>query len=263
MDEPALVSRLGGLLAGDLIGSAYEGQPGGRDRVWVTPHSSLTDDSLMAVATARAAEACGENPPTRCVFEGAYRACIARAASMRNYFSPDMLLWVEGEAEGGFMEGNGAGIRAAALALTAGPEADLAEAVASAVRITHSSEATVMATALADAITLLRDGFPPSELMAQMEMRVPMVSVYDADYYRSAPMDTTLWWTLPAALHIGLTSQSYSALFEEVLFVGGDTDSIGAMAGAIGHARWGLEGLPANILRSVEEGLSHAAFARC
>lgn len=255
MDESTLISRLGGLLAGDLIGSAYEGLQGESARPWLTADSCLTDDSLVAVATVAAYSGRGSVEPTVTDFESSYRRCISGAHALRRYFSPDMLMWVDGDSEGGFMEGNGAGIRAATLALIAGPEVDLTDAIAAAVSITHSSEATALAAALADAVSMLRRGVSTANVMEQMKALAPMLSLYSAEHYRGAPMDTTLWWTLPAALHIGLMSDSYSALFDEVLFIGGDTDSIGAMAGAIGHARWGLQGLPNEILDTVEAQL--------
>ncbi|GAA4081982.1 ADP-ribosylglycohydrolase family protein [Zhongshania borealis] len=245
MDEQ-MIELLGGLLAGDLIGSAYEGMAGEGGRQFVISDSRLTDDSVMAMVTARLVLA-ESSDLTAADFADGYRECITASADKCSGFSPDMLMWATGSVEGGCMEGNGAGVRAAAIALVASTPNDIDRLVDMAVRPTHSIETMGMALILANVISELRLGVPAIEVRTALSVQLPMIDLYEPELFRSQSMDTTLWWTLPAALHIGLTASSYRALFKEVLFIGGDTDSIGAMAGAVGHARWGLRTMPRTV----------------
>jgi type I restriction enzyme M protein len=253
-----MITLLGGLLAGDLIGSAYEGMAGEEGRQFVTPDSRLTDDSAMAMVTARLVLA-ESSDLTAADFADGYRTCITTSADKCTGFSPDMLMWATGSVGGGCMEGNGAGVRAATIALVAKDYASVPALVDMAVRITHSAEAVEMAQLLANTIIQLRVGANPKRLLASLGEKFPMINLYTPETFRDQPMDSTMWWTLPAAMHIGLTAISYHALFSEVLLIGGDTDSIGAMAGSIGHARWGFHNIPEFLVDRLAGGL-YATF---
>lgn len=235
---------VGGLICGDLIGSAFEGMVGSDGRAFVTCESRLTDDSRMAVATLGVLLSLPLAQIRESDFTEAYSKIILEDRHRSVGYSPDMVMWANGEINGGMMEGNGAGIRAATIALAVNDFPAVRRLVSASVRITHSEEAAGMAHILADAIVAVRAGSDVSSVLTSVAEVLPLTALYSKDIYKAQAMDTTLWWTLPAAIHIGLTASNYTSLFAEVLEIGGDTDSIGAMAGAIGHARWGLNGMP-------------------
>ncbi len=46
--------------------------------------------------------------------------------------------------------------------------------------------------------------------------------------------------TIPEALECFLEADSYESCLRNVMYIGGDTDTLGAIAGAIAEAYWGI-----------------------
>jgi len=256
-----ITSLAGGLLAGDLVGSVYEGLPGSNHRrPLLTEDSHFTDDSYNALVAYRCMNPVKTShllAPNE--FVKSFREVLLPYQA--HGFSFDMQNWICGDIEGGHMEGNGAGVRAAALQLMDPTNPCMDMAVDLLCGATHSQETVGYAKILTEVIRQdLRVPTTLSGTKVMLENRLPMYTLFDADIFQEACFDASLWWTLPAALHIGLNANSWEHLFEMVLYIGGDTDSIGAMAGAVGHARWGLKGMPKDVLNKVEEEV--AAFAK-
>lgn len=240
---------LGGLIAGDLIGSAWEGQPAESGRPLLTPDSAFTDETAVALSALEALEELQHESNDVEAFTKTFREKLKPRRDAG--FSADMVAWIDGEPVVIDLEGNGAAIRAAAIMLLPGHDKRKLTFARSMIRQTHSEEATSLAMMYARVFRWNLDRGNPGKLLAELIEEWPVLGLYDPDVFKRAGFDSTLWWTLPPALHIGLKAESYDDMFEQVLAIGGDTDSIGAMAGAIGHKRWGLEGLPVDVSQRI------------
>ena len=60
----------------------------------------------------------------------------------------------------------------------------------------------------------------------------------------SIPLAATPGEAVPCAIYSFLTTQGFAQLIPYAISLGGDTDTIASMAGAIGGAYWGLEAIP-------------------
>ena len=246
------IKYLGGLLAGDLIGSHWEGLNGERGRPLLVDGSSLTDESAVATTILDTVYFLKDEASNEGVFTERFRRDLRQHREAG--FSPDMLAWMNEEDNVADLEGNGAAIRMAAIALLPGDFGGSKEAFAREfIRQTHSAEATELALLYGRVIEQVGTERSLNRLYSATEEAWPLFKLYDGEVFRQSAFDSTLWWTLPPALHIGLTARNYTEMFDQVLMLGGDTDSIAAMAGAIGHARWGLEGMPESVLTKLEE----------
>ena len=56
--------------------------------------------------------------------------------------------------------------------------------------------------------------------------------------------------TMPEAFECFLESESYESCLRNVMYIGGDTDTLCAIAGAIAEAYWGI---PEEIIRKAEK----------
>jgi len=59
--------------------------------------------------------------------------------------------------------------------------------------------------------------------------------------------------TLQAGLYHGLTAETATEAIVEAVMMGGDTDTLGAVAGAVAGARFGIESLPERWLETVDQ----------
>ena len=70
----------------------------------------------------------------------------------------------------------------------------------------------------------------------------------------SFPCDVSALGAVPAAIAAFLLASSFEEAVIVAVNAGGDTDTIGAMAGAVAGAYWGLEAIPQRWLERLEEG---------
>lgn len=237
-----------GIFLGDLIGSSYEGSNlKGAGLPFFPKEAKLTDDSVMALATYDALTNTEKSPED---FADVYRHWV------RDYynfgFSPDMLEWAKDASKNPFMEGNGAGIRAAVIGLLIDDRREAESILEAAVSVSHSPECLEIAKMLLNVVLAAKNNVKPDSILSIACKESPVIMLFDekkfADYDQ---FDSSLWWTIAPAVHVGLKSESYEDLYSRVLALGGDTDSIGAMAGAIGQARWGAKAIKKNMIEQL------------
>jgi ADP-ribosyl-[dinitrogen reductase] hydrolase len=68
--------------------------------------------------------------------------------------------------------------------------------------------------------------------------------------------------TLQAGLFCGLTAETAADAIVDAVMLGGDTDTIGAVAGAVAGARFGADALPKRWLRAIDESDELEALGR-
>ena len=233
-----------GAIAGDVIGSPYEARPIKRtDFPLFGPASRFTDDSVLTAATAEA------------VLEGkdygdAYRAWYRRHPG-RGY-GPGFARWAESDGAGPYGSlGNGSAMRVAPVGWAFEPlDRVVAEAERSA-RPTHDHPEGIRgAQAVASAVFLARTGagkeairsFVASAFGYRLDRTVEEIR----PGYR---FDATCPGSVPEALTAFLDSESWEDAVRKAVSLGGDSDTLACIAGAVAEAHYG--GVPARIRRRV------------
>jgi ADP-ribosyl-[dinitrogen reductase] hydrolase len=218
-----------GAIAGDIIGSRYEGSRAKvADFPLFLPSSRFTDDTVCSLAVASAIMDDGDfarhlRRLCRCYPDAGY------GGMFRRWFAAD-----HQPAYGSW--GNGAPMRVSAVGWLARSidEVDtLAEAQAS---VSHSHPDAIMASrAVARAIFLLSQGQEP----ADVEEAISEECYYDlsAGAIGTRPrFDITAKGTAQTGLSIALRSSSYEAAIRDVVLLGGDTDTLACVAGSVAEA---------------------------
>jgi poly(ADP-ribose) glycohydrolase ARH3 len=269
-----------GAFVGDALGMPYEGEPGDAVPEQVemrdgrAPAGSYTDDTQMMIALAESLVRCGRIDESDL------------AASFRGHFDPGrgygsgtrtvVALWGEGvpvsEAAGLLFDGegsprNGAAMRVAPVGVRfhRDPGRVVEEARRSAA-LTHSHPegidgAVIQAVAVAAGLAgrdplaaasaaastppirqrldeLARrtnDGLSPRAL-AGPELLVPFTAV----------------GSVPVAVVVGSRSRTFEEAVSVAVRCGGDTDTVGAMAGAVAGARFGESAIPGRWYAALE-----------
>jgi len=234
-----------GALAGDVIGSVYE-----RNNVKTKAFplfdaaSRFTDDSVLTLAVARALLS-GE-PPGRAMRELHGRYPDAG-------FGPTFRAWIEG--------GDGAPVPKSAsngAAMRISPVAwafeTLPEVLAVAERftvITHDHPDGVKgAQATATAVFLARRGEGKEAIRRHVEQAFGYDLSRPLDAVRpSYTFDLSCAGTVPHAIRAFLEADDVEDALRNAISIGGDSDTLACIAGAIAEAHWG--GVPASIAQAV------------
>lgn len=190
-------------------------------------------------------------------------------------------LWIGYSARhsGVFSAGNGPAMRVALIGVCYGSDLSRMRALArAATRITHTdpkAEHGAMAVALAAHLASAGEDVAPEDYARQLREllgasgrellervddvarsagRKESAANYAAHIGCSNGITGYIYHTVPVALHVWLRHQSdYRAAVIETVRLGGDTDTVAAVVGALVGARAGREGIPSEWLRDLWE----------
>ncbi len=231
-----------GAIAGDIIGSRFEGDPAPPEGFALFhTRCRFTDDTVCTLAVAQA------------ILEGADFAATLRAF-VRRY--PDAgyggmfrrwALSADMPAYGSW--GNGAPMRVAAVGWLAETAEQAAELAAAQAAVSHDHPKAICgAQAVAEAIFALRDG----ETVAEVRDRVGQQYGYDlrpAVALTRRGFDVSAEGTVPPALAAAFESADWESAARTAVCLGGDTDTLACIAGAVAEAIHGVPGDIANRAR--------------
>jgi ADP-ribosyl-[dinitrogen reductase] hydrolase len=244
-----------GAIAGDIIGSRFEGRAApARDFALFHPDCHFTDDSVCTLAVADALLGGGD-------FAASLRAFVRRHPR-RGYggLFRDWAFADDAPAYGSW--GNGAPMRVAAVGWLARDEAQALELAAAQAAVSHNHpNAVAAAQAVALAILLARRGLSRTEL----RRRLAKDFVYDLAPERALKprgFDPSAAGTVPPALAAALTAADWEDAVRTVVCLGGDTDTLACIAGAVAEP---IYGLPRDIAATARSYLSqdlHAVLLR-
>lgn len=226
-----------GAIAGDIIGSRFEGRPPPcRDFALFHPRCRFTDDTVCTVAIAEALM--GERD-----YAASLRAFVRRHPH-RGY-GRMFRRWAESDEAPPYGSwANGAPMRVAAVGWLA---ADAAEALALAAAqsaVTHNHpQAIAAAQAVALAILLARQGEAGPALKAQLERQFGYRLGAEA-MPLPGRFDISAAGTVQAALAAVFAASDWEDAVRRAVGLGGDADTLGCIAGAVAEA---VHGLPAAI----------------
>lgn len=223
-----------GAIAGDVVGSVYERHNlKSREFELFGPGSRFTDDTVMTCATAEAILADGD-------YAAAYRRWFA-AYPDRGYGSR-FSWWAAQEGRPApWSCGNGSAMRVAPIGWAFGDlEEVLREARRSAAVSHPHPEGIRGAQAVAAAVYLARTGASPAGVRECIAGRFGYRLDRTVDEIRPGyRFDATCQGSVPEALTAALESVSFEDALRNAVSLGGDSDTIACMAGAVAEALHG------------------------
>ncbi len=274
MTRSKFIGSLIGLAIGDSLGASWEGcfTPGHVQDI----SPKYTDDTAMMIGVAESLIACRglnaqdmverfienyEREPWRGYGSGPPRIfkSIKRGANWEEELDKKFF-------PGGSF-GNGAAMRVAPIGLLYSQSpVELREAAYASSRITHSHpwamegaalEAYAVALALKESEHFLDEllEFTTAEIYKRKleECRVLLTKKeFKEEIIRKLGNGIEAFNSVPTAIYSFLTHTNFESALVYAVSLGGDTDTIGAMCGAIAGARYGLEGIPRRWLLKLE-----------
>ena len=274
-----------GLAVGDALGAHFEGQPAediarqyrtAHDLIENPPHGDLwyTDDTQMAIGVAESLVKCGRiNERELC------KRFAANYLPQRGYGAGAKIVlqaMVEGSDHKSLAEnhfpggsfGNGAAMRVAPVGLMfQHNQEQLWQQARLSALPTHVHPlgiegAQVLALAVGLASTI--EDFDPDEFFANLSEKCTSLE-YSDPLRRAAKLSDVCNLALfgngieatssvvTAIAAFGLTPNSYEETIGNAILLGGDTDTIAAMAGAISGAFLGHAAIPNHLLENLED----------
>jgi ADP-ribosylglycohydrolase len=234
-----------GAIVGDVVGSSYEAGADQRGDVpLITPYSKFTDDTVMTCAVAEAILL--QRP-----FAPSLRRW-GRRYPMRGY-GERFEQWLVHDSLGPYGSwGNGGAMRASAVGLGASSLPEVLATAAQSAACTHNHPQGIQgAQAAALGVWLARQQAPKADIRQAIEQHVgyslqaTLAQIRPGYGWSGSAHDS-----VPQAIQCFLEADSYEATLRNVLSLGGDADTMGAIAGAMAAAWWG--GVPRALVQAVE-----------
>ncbi len=244
-----MIAIMFGAIAGDVIGSVFE-----RNNVksktfpLFDEASRFTDDTVLTVALAHSLISGEDAGRTMRSFHARYPDAG---------FGPTFRAWIEAGdgAAAPRSSSNGAAMRIAPVGWAADSlEAVLAEARRLTVLTHDHPEAVAGAQATAAAVFLARTGATKGEIRAVVETRFGYDLSVPLDAVRPGyAFDLSCAGTVPHAIRAFLEASDFEDALRNAISIGGDSDTLACIAGAIAEAHFG--GVPRSIAKAVWQRL--------
>lgn len=246
-----------GAIIGDTVGSLYEFfSDKTKDFEFLTPSCHLTDDSLMTIAVGCACVSASiydkeEFQFTLCRLMREIGNMYQDAGYGAGFYN-----WLLDEKEGPYNSyGNGSAMRVSPVAWVASTLEEAERLALWSAEVTHNHEEGIKgAQAVAACIFMARQGKSKEQIKRYVEE-----NYYSLDFTldRLRPnycFDVTCQGTVPPAIVCFLEGQDYEDTVRNAISLGGDGDTLAAIAGSIAEAYFGIpEDLQEKILTYMED----------
>jgi len=237
-----------GAIAGDIIGSPYEHFPiKHEDFPLFSSASRFTDDTVMTIATAQALMGDGD-------YAGNYRRFFHLYPNAG--YGKSFIQWAKSQSREPYNSyGNGSAMRVGPIGFAFDTlEETLAEARRSA-EVTHNHEEGIKgAQCIAAAQFLARTGADQSAIRKYVTAAFKYdLSMPYAQLQAGYSFDVTCQGTVPAALCAFLESSDWEDAVRKAVALGGDSDTLASIVGAIADAFYG--GVPATLTEETHRRL--------
>jgi ADP-ribosylglycohydrolase len=237
-----------GAIAGDVIGSVFEGRDlKSEDFALFSEHSSFTDDTVMTVAVAA------------WTLDGLDLAVALRKFGRRypwHGYGMSFLEWLFDETKGPYDSwGNGSAMRVSPVAWAFDDMEEVLRHAERSAEVTHNHPEGIRgAQATALAIFLGRRGVDKRDIRSQVELRCGYDLSRRVDDIRPGyGFDVSCQGSVPEAIICFLESKDFESAIRLAVSLGGDTDTMACIAGAIAEAHYG--GVPEAIAAEVRKRL--------
>jgi ADP-ribosylglycohydrolase len=231
-----------GAIIGDIVGSPYERNNVKSDGFPLFRRAShFTDDTVMTVAIAEGLmDGCGDEEMTR----------TAITASMQKFGK----MFPHAGYGGGFRKwltspeprpynsfGNGSAMRVSPVAWAFDDLAAVEKFAGISARVTHDHpEGVKGAASVAGAIFLARTGGSRDEIKKYVEDKYHYdLSRRLGDIRKSYKFDNSCQGSVPEAIIAFLESETFEDALRKAVFLGGDSDTIAAIAGSVAEGFYG------------------------
>ena len=236
-----------GAIWGDIVGSRFEFDSNnykGKDFEFLTEESHFTDDTVMTVAVADALLNVEEDAD-----DDTIRKSLVRSMQTIGRHYPDsgyggnFYHWVfsrEPRPYGSY--GNGSAMRVSSVGWLYNDLESVRRVARLTAEVTHNhTEGIRGAEAVASAIFLARTGSSREEIKAFVEKEFGYDLSRTCDEIRPEyHMDETCQGSVPEAITAFLESTDFVDAIRNAVSLGGDSDTIAAIAGSIAEAYYGL-----------------------
>ena len=238
-----------GAIAGDIIGSLYEGlRTKKKDFRLFTPLSTYTDDTVLTVAVADAILGGKDYGPAI--------KSYARHFPFRGY-GPKFTRWFLLPFTKPYNSlGNGSAMRVSPIAHAFPTEQEVLDQARLSAACTHNHpEGIKGAQAVALAVFMARHRAPKEEIRSAITHRFGYdLSRHIDDIRPLYRISLTCPGSVPEAIVAFLDSENFEEAIRNAVSLGGDADTQAAMAGAMAEAFYGH--IPASILQGVSTRLN-------
>ena len=228
-----------GAVFGDIIGSWYEWHNKKSEDIDLFPREAkFTDDTVLTAAIAESILHMENNSPRKC-YANHIKTYYKRYpyAGFGNMFKDWALsdsLYIQRSY------GNGASMRVSAIGWAFDNEKEILRQVRESCYYTHNNrEAIRFAQAVAIAIYLARKSTSKEDIKIRLEKDFKM-KFYPLDLIRDDyRFDSRSDYSVPPAIEAFFESNDYESSIRKAVSIGGDSDTIAAIAGSIAEAYYG------------------------
>lgn len=248
-----------GAIIGDIVGSRFEFDQGDKSREFelFNRRNCFTDDTVMTIAVAEALMDVGKDA-------GEEEVKAALIKSMKKWgqkypnagYGARFIRWVLSEDPKPYGSyGNGSGMRVSSVGWMYDTIERTREVARWTAEVTHNHpEGVKGAEATAAAIFMARTMASFEEIAAYItkEFGYDLSRTLDQIRPKYHHVEDCMH-TMPEAYECFLESESYESCLRNVMYIGGDTDTLGAISGAIAEAFWGI---PVSIIVKADEYLT-------
>lgn len=248
-----------GAIIGDIIGSRFEFDRGDKSRDFelFTTECDFTDDTVMTVAVAEALLEAGKDADEKTIKSNLIKS-MKKWGQKYPYagYGARFISWVlteDPEPYGSY--GNGSGMRVSPVGWLYDTIERTREVARWTSEVTHNHpEGIKGAESTAAAIFMARNGASQEEIKKYLTEEFGYNLTRTLDEIRPSYYHVEdCMRTMPEAFTCFLEANSYEEAIRNVMYIGGDTDTLGAIAGAIAEAFWGI---PEEILEKGKKFLS-------
>ena len=230
-----------GAVVGDIIGSPYEFyNTKSTDFELFTKWTKFTDDSVMTLAVAKWLMEDGEHSPRHLI------KCMQELGRRypRAGYGGNFSCWLRQENPQPYKSwGNGAGMRVSPVGLYAKTLDEALELASITASVSHNHpEGVKGAQAIASCVWMASRGLSKEEIKDEIteEYGYDLSKELNEIGQNVHKFDATCQVTVPEAIIAFLNSESYEDAIEKAILVGGDSDTIACMTGAIAGAYYGV-----------------------
>ena len=224
-----------GAIIGDIAGSIYEhNSHKSKDFPFFGPGADFTDDTVCTIAVADAL--LHDKPPGDALYEWCTRYPKRGYGGM---YAQWLRAW-ERRPYGSF--GNGAAMRVSPAGLLGATLDETLKMARWVTEVTHDHpEGVKGVAATAHAIFLARAGEGPEEIRAAIQTEYGYDLARTVDEIRPGyQFDPTCQGTVPEALICALEAKDFEDAIRNAISLGGDADTLAAIAGGVGEALFGI-----------------------
>lgn len=235
-----------GAIIGDIIGSRFEkNNLKSKDFELFTKDSRFTDDTVLTVAIAD----CILNSK---LYESEVKA-YGRSFPLAGY-GGNFRKWLAGILQGPYNSwGNGSAMRVSPVGFAYDDEKTVLEEAKKSAAITHNHEEGIKgAQAMAMAILLARKGKSKNEIKEYVEKKFRYdLSRTIADIRPTYKFDISCQGSVPEAIIAFLESENFEDAIRTAISIGGDSDTIASMSGALAEAYY--KTIPEELVNEMNE----------